>query len=92
MSDTFINHDAQRELAHRVDGGLEITLYWNAADDATSLEIFHPATETTLHVAVPRERALRRIQSSLRSPAADGRRRRLRSGISRVSGETARLP
>lgn len=58
MSDTFINHDAQRELAHRVDGGLEIALYWNADDDATSREIFRPATETTLHVAVPRERAL----------------------------------
>jgi len=48
----------QRELAHRVSSGLEITLYWNAADNRTSLEVRHLATEMTLRVAVPAEQAL----------------------------------
>lgn len=47
-----------KELAHRVGGGIAITLYWNADDDGTSVEIFHAATGQTLHFAVPRDRAL----------------------------------
>ena len=47
-----------QELAHRVSGGIEVTLYWSAADDTTSVEVFQASTETTLHFAVPRERAL----------------------------------
>lgn len=50
--------DPQRELAHRVSGGIEVTLYWNADDNTTSVEIFHKTTEQTLHFAVPREHAL----------------------------------
>jgi hypothetical protein len=47
-----------RELAHRVGSGLEVTLYWNAADNSTSIELCHVASETTLHFAVPPEQAL----------------------------------
>lgn len=47
-----------RELAQRVGSGLEVTLYWNAADNSTSIELCHVATETTLHFAVPPEQAL----------------------------------
>ena len=46
------------ELAHRVVSGLEITLYWNAADDSTSIEIRHVASGTTLRSQVKREQAL----------------------------------
>ena len=50
--------DPQRELAHRVSGGIEVTLYWNADDNTTSIEVFHTTTEQILHFAVPREHAL----------------------------------
>lgn len=49
---------ATRELAHRIDGGIEVTLYWSSADNTTSVEVFHAATETVLHFTVPGERAL----------------------------------
>jgi hypothetical protein len=50
--------DARRELARRVSGGIEVTLYWDAADNSTSIELWQPASEERLAVAVPRERAL----------------------------------
>jgi YD repeat-containing protein len=59
MSDLFIvSNDSRRELAHRSGGGIEVTLYWNAADNSTSVDVFYPATEETLRFGVPRERAL----------------------------------
>jgi hypothetical protein len=58
MTNPFIHHGSQRELAYRVSGGIEITLYWSADDDSTSVEIFHAATEQTLHFTVAHERAL----------------------------------
>jgi hypothetical protein len=48
----------QRELAHRVSSGLEVTLYWNAADNGTSIEVRHLASEATLRFAVPADQAL----------------------------------
>ena len=47
-----------RELAHRVGSGLEVTLYWNGADNSTSIELCHLASKTRLHFAVPPEDAL----------------------------------
>jgi YD repeat-containing protein len=47
-----------RELARRAGGGIDVTLYWDAADNTTSIEVFHDATETLLHFAVPRGHAL----------------------------------
>jgi hypothetical protein len=58
VSHLFIDHDSRSELAHRSGGGIEVTLYWNADDDSTSVDVFHAATEVTLQFAVPRERAL----------------------------------
>jgi hypothetical protein len=58
MSDLFVNTSSQRELAHRVSGGIEVTLYWNAEDDTTSVEVFHHSTGVTFALGVPRERAL----------------------------------
>lgn len=53
---TVVNR--RRELAHRVVSGLEVTLYWNAADNSTSVEVLHVASGTTLRSAVPGEAAL----------------------------------
>ena len=49
---------ARRELAHRVSGGMEITLYWWAADNSTSIEVWQPDSGETLAFDVPPERAL----------------------------------
>ena len=48
----------RRELAHRVGSGLEVTLYWLAADNTTSIEVRHVESETTLRFAVPADQAL----------------------------------
>ena len=48
----------RRELARRVSGGIEITLYWSAHDNSTSIEVWQPASEETLHFNVAREAAL----------------------------------
>lgn len=48
----------RRELARRVSGGIAITLYWSAADDSTSIEVWQPDSGETLAFAVPPERAL----------------------------------
>jgi hypothetical protein len=47
-----------RELAHRAGGGIEVTLYWNADENRTHIEIRHAATEVTFAFAVARECAL----------------------------------
>jgi hypothetical protein len=50
--------DRRRELAHRVGGGLAVTLYWSADDNSTSIEVRHLASRTTLRFAVPPDQAL----------------------------------
>jgi hypothetical protein len=50
--------DGRRELARRLSGGLEITLYWCAGDNTTSVEVHQRASEETLLFAVAREHAL----------------------------------
>jgi hypothetical protein len=51
-------HPPRRELAHRVTGGIEVTLFWNALDDTTAVEVWQPATEELLFFDVARDRAL----------------------------------
>jgi hypothetical protein len=46
------------ELARRAGGGIEVTLYWSANDNSTSIEVWHAASEETLVFGVDRERAL----------------------------------
>jgi hypothetical protein len=53
---TVVNR--RRELVHRVGSGLEVTLYWNAADNSTSVEVRHVASEGTMRFAVPGDQAL----------------------------------
>ena len=48
----------RRELAHRVSGGLEVTLYWGSGDNSTSVEVWQHASNQLLAFAVPREQAL----------------------------------
>ena len=48
----------RRELARRLNGGLEVTLYWNADDNSTSIEVLQTTTDEKLTFAVARERAL----------------------------------
>ena len=50
--------DRPRELAHRIGSGLEVTLYWNAADNTASIEVRHVASDTTLRYGVPGDQAL----------------------------------
>jgi hypothetical protein len=48
----------RRELARRTGGGIEVTLYWSAHDNSTSIEVWHAATEELLIFGVAGERAL----------------------------------
>ena len=48
----------RRELARRLTGGIEVTLYWSPDDNTTSVEVSQSATEETLLFNVARERAL----------------------------------
>ena len=48
----------RRELAHRTGPGLEVTLFWDVAENTTSIEIWHALTGETLHFAVPNATAL----------------------------------
>ena len=58
MSTPRLTSLAHRELARRVNGGLEITLYWNKYDNSTSIDIHHAATDQTISFHVPAEQAL----------------------------------
>ena len=49
---------ARRELARRVNGGLEITLFWDARDNSTSIDLYHAATDQTISIRVPPDHAL----------------------------------
>lgn len=49
---------ALRELARRVSGGLEVTLYWNASDNSTSVEVWQRDSGEALAFAVAGQHAL----------------------------------
>jgi hypothetical protein len=48
----------RRELARRVSGELEVTLYWSCFDNSTSVEIWQHASDETFAFTVAPERAL----------------------------------
>ena len=64
----------RRELARRLSGGIEVTLYWNADDNSTSVEVSQPATEEALRFSVPPERALDAFYHPFSHLAAEGER------------------
>ena len=49
---------SRRELAERVTGDLEVTLYWSPRDDSISVEVYQPSTDETITFRVAPERAL----------------------------------
>jgi len=57
MNIATITH-TRRELARRVNGGLEITLYWHPQNNRTSIDVHETATEATISFPVPADRAL----------------------------------
>jgi hypothetical protein len=58
MSISTLTTVTLRELAQRVNGGLEITLYWHPDHNGTSVEVYHQATGETIAFPVPADRAL----------------------------------
>jgi hypothetical protein len=48
----------RRELASRVSGGIEVTLYWSPLDNGTTVEVRDSAYDETIVFDVPPERAL----------------------------------
>jgi hypothetical protein len=58
MNIATLTNRKRRELARRVNGGLEITLYWNPADNGISIDVHEAATDETISFAVPGDRAL----------------------------------
>jgi hypothetical protein len=58
MSTTTVSCAARHELARRVNGGLEITLFWDGRDNSTSIDIRDASTDETTSFRVPPGRAL----------------------------------
>ena len=58
MSTTAVTCAARHELASRVNGGLEITLFWDGRDNSTSIDIRDASTDETTSFRVPPGRAL----------------------------------
>ena len=58
MNIASLNGVARQELARRVAGGLEITLYWEAHDNTTSIEVHQKGTAETIAFPVASDRAL----------------------------------
>ena len=48
----------RRELARRVNGGIEVTLYWSPLDNSTTVEVWQATSEETLVFDVDPQRAL----------------------------------
>ena len=64
----------RRELARRLSGGIEVTLYWSPDDNTTYVEVSQPAIEEALLFNVPRERALDAFYHPFRHLTAEGER------------------
>jgi hypothetical protein len=60
MSESVIENfaDPRRELARRVSGGIEVTLYWSPHDNSTMVEVWQPASGELFAFDVAPERAL----------------------------------
>jgi hypothetical protein len=58
MKDEQIGEPAVLELAHRVNGGIEVTLFWSPVDDSTAIEVWDAASEERIVFGVRAEHAL----------------------------------
>ena len=48
----------RRELAHRVNNGIEVSLFWHKVGDVLSLEVYDVKTDEFFELEVPRDRAM----------------------------------
>ena len=48
----------RRELAHRANDGIEVSLYWDKVGDLLTLEVYDVKEDTYFELEVPRNRAL----------------------------------
>jgi hypothetical protein len=71
----------RRELASRVSGGLEITLYWRPDDNSTSIEVRQLDSVETLTFGVPPELALDAFYHPFAHLALAGADRRAPVGV-----------
>jgi len=58
MSTATVTDTIRHELAQRVSGGLEVTLFQNARDNSINIELRHAAITEPIGFRVPPERAL----------------------------------
>jgi hypothetical protein len=58
MSTAAVIETLEQELARRVSGGLEVTLFRNVRDSSTCIELRHPAITEPISFRVPPDRAL----------------------------------
>ena len=58
MSTAAAIDTSQQELAQRVSGGLEVTLFRDRRDNSTSIELRHAAIKESISFRVPPDRAL----------------------------------
>ena len=70
---TTFDSSESRELAHRINDGVEVTLFWQQDTDAVSLEVLDSRTGEMLSVDVERHAALEAFNHPY-SYAANGRR------------------
>ena len=47
-----------KELAHRQNDGVEVTLLWHCDDDSVAVSVHDAKTDSAFEVGVPRDRAL----------------------------------
>jgi hypothetical protein len=47
-----------KELAHRKNDGLDVTLFWRSDDDSVALAVYDESCDCSFEIGVPRERAL----------------------------------
>ena len=55
---SLINLGVRRQLAQRSTGGLEVTLYWTAESNSTTVEVWQPATREVIAFPVSPDNAL----------------------------------
>ena len=72
MNSTALTQIGRHELAQRVTGGLEITLYWNVHDNTTTIEVYQSATGETISFPVPSDRALDAFHHPFAHLASEG--------------------
>ena len=83
----------RRELARRVNGGIQVTLYWSPFDNSTTVEVGQTSSEETLVFAVAPERALEAFYHPFRAARSTVRRagpRRRRVSLRRCTLQAGR--